>query len=201
MENISSGETIRTLAKEKIEDAKWNDAEIKLLSIGRFNVQKGFDIGISAAKRLKDNGIKFVWYILGDGGLRQDFEKQINELGLQEYVILPGIKSNPYPYINSCTIFVQPSRFEGKSIVLDEAKILCKPILVTNYPTVASSITANLNGRIVELTDEAVADGIKYMLQNKDYCDLLVKELTEETNSNEHEIQKYILLMQDTINR
>lgn len=197
LENISSKETITTLSKEGITDPRWNDSRIKLLSIGRLNVQKGFDIALSAAKKLKDRGYDFVWYILGEGDLRADLEARITEYGLADVVQMPGVIRNPYPYIASCTIFVQPSRFEGKSIALDEAKILCKPILVTNYATVNSSIKDGINGKIVEMNDDSVADGLQYMLENPNYCISLVQQLSSESNSNECEIEKYIALMQE----
>ena len=56
-------------------------------------------------------------------------EKMIEENDLQEIFILLGMKENPYPYIREADIYVQPSRFEGKSIAIDEAKILQKPIV------------------------------------------------------------------------
>lgn len=199
LENISSEDTIRKLSKEKINDLDWANNAIKILSIGRLNAQKGFDMAINAAKVLKENKYDFVWYILGEGPLRAELEKQIVDLGLQDIVRLPGIKANPYPYIDSCTVFVQPSLFEGKSIVLDEAKILCKPILVTNYDTVGSSIINDINGKIVDINPDSIAIGLQNMLDDTDYCTNLVHELQREQNSNEHEIEKYITLMQNTI--
>ena len=51
-----------------------------------------------------------------------------------------GVKENPYPYIKKADIYVQPSRYEGKSIAIDEAKILKKPIVVTNFSTAKDQI-------------------------------------------------------------
>ncbi|WP_051671463.1 glycosyltransferase [Oribacterium sp. P6A1] len=199
LENISSKETITALSGESINDVLWNKSKIRLLSIGRLNAQKGFDIAVSSAKKLKERGYDFVWYILGAGGLRAELESLIAEYGLEDVVKLPGIIMNPYPYIASCTFFVQSSRFEGKSIALDEAKILCKPILVTNYATVKSSIADGVNGKIVEINEDSVADGLQYMLENPDFCSLLAQQLSRESNSNEREIEKYIALIQDVM--
>jgi glycosyltransferase involved in cell wall biosynthesis len=61
-----------------------------------------------------------------------------------------GEKANPYPYINQCDIYVQTSRYEGKSIAIDEAKCLLKPIVVTNFPTVFDQSVTELTGLSVK---------------------------------------------------
>ena len=70
----------------------------------------------------------------------------IEENQLQDHFILLGMKENPYPYIKEADIYVQPSRFEGKSIAIDEAKILQKPIVVTNFSTAKDQIKNQENG-------------------------------------------------------
>ena len=88
-----------------------------------------FDIAIKAAAILVKKGYTIKWYVLGEGEERNTLEQSIKEHNLIANFILLGIKENPYPYINNATIYVQPSRFEGKSLAIDEAKILHKPIL------------------------------------------------------------------------
>ncbi len=55
---------------------------------------------------------------------------------------------------------IQTSRFEGKSIVLDEAKIMKKLIVCTDYPSVNDQIINESNGLVVPLSSEGVANGI-----------------------------------------
>ena len=64
----------------------------------------------------------------------------MNNEVVEEYITFLGLRANPYPYIRSCDLLVQPSRWEGKSVVLDEAKILAKPILATNYSTIKDQL-------------------------------------------------------------
>ena len=149
LENISSPETIRNAAKLVPEDDFFQYEGLKIVSIGRLAPQKGYEIAIDAAAKIKKQGIEFVWYILGEGELRAELERLIKTNELVKEVKLVGIKENPYPYIAGCDIFAQTSRYEGKSIALDEAKILNKPILVTNYATVGASINNGENGLIV----------------------------------------------------
>lgn len=191
LENISSPKAINTLAEAKVNDPFFSYDGLKLVSVGRLNKQKGFDLAIEAANILKNRGIKFIWYILGEGALRGELQKMINDRNLQNEVHLVGIKANPYPYIKNCNIFVQSSRFEGKSIVLDEAKILCRPIVVTNYVTVGNSIIDGKNGRIVQINANSIAEGIIELQLNEKLNREFVSHLLSEENGNEDEIVKY----------
>lgn len=192
--NISSKMMISKMAEKKPEEYERVDTPI-FVSIGRLSEQKRFDRAISAALILKNKGIDFRWFIIGTG---PDKDKLINQIilgGLAEKVILLGVKSNPYPYIKYSDIFVQTSDFEGKSIVVDEAKILTKPIVVTNYATVGNSIQNNVTGIIVERSPEAVAEGIIGLLTSSGDKQRLINNLKSVKVDNEEEIEKYIDLL------
>ena len=124
--------------------------------------------------------------------------RKTNELVKE--VKLVGIKENPYPYIAGCDIFAQTSRYEGKSIALDEAKILNKPILVTNYATVGASINNGENGLIVSMNGESVAEGLMKLSENQQLRNQLVENLKKEKTGNEEEINKYIQLIEENLN-
>ena len=169
---------------------------LKLLSIGRLSEQKGYDFAIEAAKELKNTGIDFRWFILGEGELRSQLEKQIEEAGVQEHFILCGIRSNPYPYLAHCDIFVQPSRFEGKSVALDEAKIFCKPIVATNYNTVYDQLTDE-TGVIVDMNGKAIADGIYSLAINSDKRQFISDNAQKENHDNITMISQYYELIEE----
>ena len=162
-----------------------------ILSVGRLMSQKGFDLAISAASILKKRNMDFHWYIVGDGELRKDLENQIENEGIQSEFTILGIKENPYPYIKACTIFAQTSRYEGKSVVLDEAKILAKPIVVTNYATVNDQIIDRREGIVVDMTPEGIANGIAELLGNKQLRKSLENYLSLHEYGNQREIEKY----------
>lgn len=194
LENITINGDIIALGDEgTAKEFEYFD-ELKLLSIGRLCEQKGFDMAIMAASILKNRGMNFIWLILGEGPDRERLQTQINENGLANYIKMIGIRENPYVYIKECDIFVQTSRFEGKSIVLDEAKVFCKPIVVTNYPTVGDSIRSGENGLVVEMNEKAIADGIEELSKNKTMVDHFVLGL-KTVGGNEDELAKYINIM------
>ena len=163
----------------------------KLVSIGRLTRQKGFDYAIEAAKILKGRGIDFRWFIIGSGELQRDLQEQIVRFGVEDQVLLLGPRENPYPYLKGADVVVQTSRYEGKSIVLDEAKILCKPIVVTDYSSVRDQFIDDVNGKIVPINAEAIASGIASMIEDPKCCVLLSANLQREPSVFKTEIQKY----------
>ncbi len=187
MYNILSEKAIHNLAVEKTEGL---DTEINLVTLGRLSQQKGFDLAIQAAAILVKKGYNMKWYILGEGEERSVLEQLIKENNLSENFILMGIKENPYPYINNATIYVQPSRFEGKSLAIDEAKILHKPILVTNFTSAKDQIESGVNGLIVPLSEEAIADGIIELVKNQELRNTFISNLKKQNYGTESEIKK-----------
>lgn len=133
---------------------------LKLLTVARLNPYKGVDIAIDGAAELKKQGVPFLWLVVGDGPERERLQAQIHRLALDEQFCLLGSRGNPYPYMRACDILVQPSRVEGKSIVLDEAKILGKLIVSTNYTTVNDSLQHMQTGVITEIDPQSLAQGI-----------------------------------------
>ena len=164
---------------------------LKLVSVGRLNNQKGFDYAIKAAKILKDKGVDFVWYIIGSGELKQALTDQVRFLGVEKEVQLLGERENPYPYFKNADIVVQTSRYEGKSIVLDEAKILCKPIITTDYVSVSDQIENGKNGLIVALDERKIAEGILSLVRNPVLCENLIHSLQSTPDCTQRELEKY----------
>lgn len=195
LENITVQDDILKKGNEGSCEEYRGYSDLKLLSIGRLDKQKGFDMAIKAAKCLKESEVKFLWLVLGEGCQRKKLQKMIVEYGLTDSFKLLGIRENPYIYIRECDIFVQSSRFEGKSIVLDEAKIFSKPIVVTNYSTVFDSIINEKNGLIVDMNGKEICDAIKKLWSTPELRKKIVDELDKLNKGNEKELKKYIEIM------
>lgn len=197
LENITNPLMIRTMAEETINDQLFdsNEQAFKILSIGRLTPQKNYPLAIDAAKILKKRGIKFKWYVLGTGPLKKELEERIVQHSLQNEFILLGLRSNPYPYMKQCDIITQSSLFEGKSIAIDEAKILNKPIVATNYKTVYDVITDGKNGLISEMSPADFANHIEELYNNSQLREQLKTNLEKENINNTGEIAKYIELI------
>ncbi|MFN7250059.1 MAG: glycosyltransferase [Anaerobacillus sp.] len=189
--NIVSPNMINKMADQGNETPySKKENEVTILSIGRLHYQKGFDLAVKACKILVDRGHSLKWHIIGEGDEREKLTKLIKENNLENNLILLGLKSNPYPYIKHADIYAQTSKFEGKSIAIDEAKILQKPIVVTNYSTAKDQILNGNNGLIVEMEDVAIADGIERLIKDHKLREKLKGNLSKECLSTEEEINK-----------
>lgn len=140
--------------------------EIRLLSIGRFCVQKNFDNVPDICRRIREYGLNVKWYLIGYGGDEQLIRRRIAEAGMEDHVIILGKRENPYPYIKACEVYVQPSRYEGKCVCVIEAQILQKPVVITAYPTSGSQLEDEVDGVIVPMDNEGCAKGIADLLRD-----------------------------------
>ncbi len=195
LENISAYAMIAFRSQENGATEYEKAKTLKLLTVGRLNKQKGLDLALLAAKSLMERSYDFTWLIVGEGAERSSLENSLKEYGLEEHVLFIGSRENPYAYMKKCDILVSTSRYEGKPIVLDEAKMLCKPIVVTNYPTVADSVTHGENGWVVSMTGEAIAEGIIRLWEDEALRRKLVVSLEAAPKGNEALLNRYIEIM------
>ena len=196
---------------------------INLLSVGRFTHPKNYDNVPVILKYVNDNvnvngndnwndddngdgnrprkvdvpvDVKIKWYLIGYGGEESLIRQRIAEAGMEGKVIILGKKENPYPYIKACDIYVQPSRFEGNAVSVREAQMLCKPVVVTNYPTAASQIQDGVDGIIVPVDNKGCAFGITHLIQDHRLQQVLHKYLEVHNYSNCSEIIKLYNLIE-----
>lgn len=190
--NLSSSKKIHELAEtgEAYEYNQYLEKKI-LLSIGRLSKQKAFERVIEASKDLKEHKYEFIWFIIGEGKERKKLEKLIIDNKVEDCVILLGQKENPYVYIKNCDIFVQTSNFEGKSVVLDEAKILAKPIVSTNYDTIKDQIQDKEEGLICEMNVKDIVNKIEILLNDGNMYNEIKNYLEKNEYGNEHLISEY----------
>ena len=135
------------------------------------------------------------WYIIGWGGDEQLIRQKIAEAGMQDNVILLGKKTNPYPYIKACDIYCQPSRYEGKSVTVREAQMLCRPVVVTNYLTAPSQIKDGVDGRIVPMDNESCAKGLCDFIQDKALQENISSYLAQHDYGSKEEVNKLYALI------
>lgn len=192
IENILNADFIRKRADESDVTLCDDPSVTCLLTIGRFSPPKKMEEIPSICKKILEKGLSIKWYIIGYGSeaieriVRDNAEKE----GVAENVVILGKKDNPYPYIKACDIYVQPSRYEGKSITVREAQILCKPVIITNYPTAKSQIVDGVDGAIVPMDVDMCAQEMAVFIRDKEKQMTIVDYLESHDYGNEHEIEK-----------
>ena len=138
-----------------------------LCSCGRFSNVKGFDLAVEAAKILKEKQVQFLWFFVGDGPERVSLEKLIEKYNLQEYIKLTGMQKNPYPYMNACDIYVQPSYEESLGLTILEAHRLNKPVVATKTMGGLKTIKNNDNGALCEINAKAISAAVENLIKDK----------------------------------
>lgn len=194
MENILPKVFIEQRAQEssmalEFQSSIDNEKELTLLSVGRICEAKNYDNIPYMAAELKELGLKYRWFIVGPGD-HSDIDVLSEKLGVDDVVTFLGPSSNPYPYIKACDIYVHPSRYEGKSIVVREAQILCKPVIITNYPTAKSQINDGVDGVICELDNKKIAEAIYELAISKERQQSLIAYLQEHDFAGVNEVNK-----------
>lgn len=199
IENILPENYIYNLAEAfSVESEMPNDGTIKILSIGRFSFPKRFDEVPVICRKMLNSGINITWYLIGYGGDQQLIQQKIQEEHVENNVIVLGKKENPYPYINACDFYVQPSRYEGKSIAVREAQLLGKPVIITNYSTARSQVKDGYDGVIVPMELEQCAMKIGKIIGDKNICRKLKVNLNKSDVTNKSEILKLYRIMNNT---
>ncbi len=143
----------------------------RILTIGRLHPQKAYDISIPAMKLLKDAGYPVRWYVLGEGPERPNLEKMISDLGLKNDFILLGAKMNPYPYLDEADIYIHATRFEGKSIAIEEAQTLGKAIIASDCTGNREEITNGVDGFLIPLDSQEIFKAAARLLDDEALLD------------------------------
>lgn len=157
--NVVSAKKCRELAEEGTGfDDDWSGTRV--VTIGRLSKEKGQDMVPAVAQRLREAGISFRWYLIGDGNLRPRLEKEIRENGLEDTVILLGTKANPYPYLKQADVYVQTSVHEGFCITLAEAKVFDLPIIATDFAGAHEQLDGRANCCVIKRDAEEMVQAI-----------------------------------------
>lgn len=176
--NIVDSKSIFSLIKE-LPSIHFDTQFINLVSVGRIDPVKRFSSIPAIARKLLDCGHKVRWYIVGPASLKTEYDallENIKQYNVRDSVFLLGEQKNPYPYIANADIFVSTSLSEACPYVVNEAKILHKPIVCTNFGSVYEFISNGKDGYISTL--ENLANTIDYLLSNPLVFDKLKSEIS-----------------------
>ena len=142
---------------------KENDDIINLIYIGRLVNVKGVDILIDAFSKLKNNDNNYFLTIVGDGIEKQNLEKKVKELQIENFVKFVGRQKDVINWLDESDIFIYPSIWEeGFGISVVEAMSRsCIPITF-NKGGLSEIIENSYNGVLVEDTNSfALANAIE----------------------------------------
>lgn len=166
----------------------------RILTVGRLTEQKAYEVAIQAMEYIRESGIPVRWYVLGEGELRKKLQEQIDKAGLTGEFQLLGVTENPYPFYKQCDLYVHATRFEGKSIAVQEAQILGCAILVSDTSGNREQLRNGEDGEMCRLDARSIADAVTALLKDekrrKKYKEAAAKRSLSEKEKIQNNIQK-----------
>ena len=179
IDNMIDSDYIRMKSMIRIDDMYNAVNGRTLVTVCRIaNESKRLDRIVSIADNLKEQHFNFKWYIIGDGPDYNMLDSLIKSKSLTDKVILLGARNNPFPYIKKADYFVLTSQYEGKPVVVEEAKVLHTPIIVTNYSSARNQVTEKL-GIVVDNSDENLIEQMSDVIKS----DCLLEKLRKSNAS------------------
>lgn len=170
--NIINNKEVRLKAQELIEI---KDNKFNFVSVGSLLPVKGYDRLIRTAKIVAEKGYDFTISILGAGGEKENLQRMIADLQLEDKVFLKGFQSNPYPYIQHADAFIMTSVSEALPTVLCEAMILKKPTIATNCTGCREVVNYGEFGLMAEQDDNDLAEKMILMISDRDILEHYTK--------------------------
>ncbi|MDQ6600369.1 CDP-glycerol glycerophosphotransferase family protein [Bacillus salipaludis] len=137
------------------------------INMGRLSPEKAQDNLIKAFSEFHKGFKNAKLYILGEGPLRNDLEKLIDQLQLEDSVYLVGQLDNPFKLMKKCDCFVLSSHYEGQPMVLLEAMTLGMKIIATDIVANRTVLEQGRYGLLVENSVEGLANGLEQLAKNE----------------------------------
>lgn len=168
--NIYDQERAIKLAKETIEDFRFDTSSFTILSVGRIDHVKRFSSIPGIARKLYEKGKEFKWYVLGNVVEDDEYKLLKHNIvanSMERHVVLLGGNVNPYPYFAKSDLFVSTSSSEACPIVFLEAQTFNLPIVTTDFGSSSEFIVHGKNGYIssIERIERSIIDVMDGCLQ------------------------------------
>ena len=158
--NILDIDEIKRLSKEPM-DIEYDKNVFNIVSVGRVAPVKRFSEIPAIAKKVKDAGCEFCWYIVGPYCEDKEYHKIVDDtkaFGLSGQVVMLGGKDNPYPYIANADLLVCTSISEAAPFVILEALCLKKPVVSADFGSAGEFVIDCQSGYIsnIESIDKPI---------------------------------------------
>ena len=178
--NVYESDRIRALAAEEPSDPPIGKETLNWCSAGRLVPLKGWDRMLKIQKRLADEGIPAVFYLLGEGPQRKELEKLAEELKITDSAVFAGYQMNPYAYMSRCILTACASFREGFSTRAVESLLTGTPVCTVEVGGMKELLGENGEyGVVTENDDEALYNAVKRFFVDENWRKLYREKATE----------------------
>lgn len=176
----------------------------KVVAIGRYTYQKGFDLLLKAWALVCMHVTGWQLHIVGDGELREALQRQVKELGLEESVCLCPATTDIKTVYQQASLLVMSSRYEGFGMVLLEAQTAGVPVISFDCKCGPSEIIKDgVTGYLIPEGDiQGMADKILALISNEGLRKKIGKQAFDDSSRfSEERIMKLWVDLFDTLLR
>ena len=148
-----------------------------MLAVARLEEKKGLGFLIDACAMLRDRGVEFRCWIVGDGALEGVLRRRIDDLGVAEHVHLMGplTQANLIKRYRLADLFVLPSIIgadgnrEGLPVAIVEALACSLPVISTAMTGIPEVVRDGFNGLLVPEKDpHALSQSLARVIEDRD---------------------------------
>ncbi|MBQ9832146.1 MAG: glycosyltransferase [Clostridia bacterium] len=200
--NVNEVEQILESSKQSVDDVKFDENSVNLISTGKIIKVKGFDRLARVHKRLIDEGKKHNIYILGVGEEQENIQKYISENSLDNSFKFLGYRDNPYKYVAKADAYVCSSYKEGFSTAVTEALVVGTPVVTTLCSGMEELLGKNDEyGLIVENSEDGLYSGMKKMIESAQLRAHYAQKVKERAKvfSKENTVRAYEKLFEELV--
>jgi glycosyltransferase involved in cell wall biosynthesis len=141
------------------------DGDVTILSVCRLNDRAKAILRMArVCAALKSKGYQFRWYVAGDGPDRARLEAEIEVLGIGDCMTLLGRLRNPFPAYRAADLVAMLSNYEGLCGVVNEARVLEKPVIATRVSGIDEQLVDDVNRVVVEQDEQAIIRAMARLL-------------------------------------
>lgn len=135
--------------------------------VGRFSTQKNHDYLLKIFKSVLEKHTQTKLILVGKGELQYNVEKRVRDLGISEYVIFTGVRSDIADILSAIDVFVFPSLYEGMPNAVIEAQATGLPCIISDTITREANITGLVKYKALNLPSEEWAKEIINSINEK----------------------------------
>ncbi len=188
--NVIDQDSIRRQSLAAITNPDFRTEGAVLLCVGRLDPVKQFTAIPSIAAELKKKGVRFRWFIIGDGlpSERDAIQSSILFHDVSDCVVMLGEIENPYPYISKADLMISLSLSEACPLGVQEAKILHIPVVATDFGSAWEFVIRGEGGKVVPLAE--MTDCLYRLLSDDESLNAMKQELKYLEFDNERIVRK-----------
>lgn len=150
--------------------------EILIGIVATIRTWKGHQYLVDALAEIGNDSVRLL--IVGDGPIKDVVEKQVQDLGLQDKVLMAGQQEDVVPWLQAMDFFVLPSYAnEGVPQAVLQAMLCEKAIITTDAGSISEAVENEKSGLIVaKKSSQAIADALQRLITDPDLCKRLGRQ-------------------------